>query len=263
MKFMLDQMAIDCTVFEDRLSDYLEKTVEKPMRKSMAAHVLKCPLCHALMNDVKESLMVCRQLAEPKMALTRLEAKILSSTIPDASLHCNEFEEYLTDYLDGFLPAQTFHRWERHAVLCNDCSDLPGAVVRSLAAIVVYKADELTLPFGLNERILELTLGSVEAKEAKASWSSRFSEWVRGMRFPVAVPQFAPVALMMMFAFLTVSQTVSADGSLGDVYSKSVQLAQMTYRQSADAWNGKAIEKKEASSTPVNGTTFVDSEGGK
>ena len=144
----------------------------------------------------------------------------------------------------GVLPAQ-------HFIIGNGPSsvqrrsDLPGAVVRSLAAIVAYKADELPIPFGLNERILELTLGTVKAKEAKASWSSRFGEWVRGLRFPVAVPQFAPVALMMMFAFLTVSQTVSADGSLGDVYSKSVQLAEMTYRQSADAWNGKAVEKQE------------------
>jgi hypothetical protein len=251
----IDYKVIDCTVFEDRLSDYLEKAVEKDLRKSMATHALKCPLCHALLNDVKESLKVCRQMAEPKMQLTRLEAKILSSTIPDASLHCNEFEDHLTDYLDGFLPAQTFHRWERHAVLCEDCTDLPGAVVRSLAAIVAYKADELPLPFGLNERILKLTLGSASAKESKASWASQFGEWVRGIRIPISVPQLAPVAMMLMFAFLFVSQTVSADGSLSDVYSKSVHLAEQTYKQGTEALQGRATEPQ--SQEPVT------SEGGE
>jgi hypothetical protein len=256
----MDHKVIDCTVFEDRLSDYLEKTVQMDLRKAMAAHALKCPICHALLNDVKESLMVCRQMAEPKMQLTRLEAKILSSTIPDASLRCHEFEDHLTDYLDGFLPAQTFHRWERHAVVCQDCTDLPGAVVRSIAAIVAYKSEELPLPFGLNDRILELTLGTTAAKEAKASWASQFGEWVRGIRIPISIPQLAPVAMMLMFAFLFVSQTVSADGSLSDVYSKSVHLAEQTYKQGAEALQGRSTEQ---SPEPVTGTTFVDSEGGK
>jgi anti-sigma factor RsiW len=252
---------MDCTEFEDRMSDYLDRTLDALTRKAAAAHVLKCPICHSLVNDVKESLMVCRQMAEPKMQLTRLEAKILSSTIPDASLHCNEFEDHLTDYLDGFLPAQTFHRWERHAVLCEDCTDLPGAVVRSIAAIVAYKSEELPVPFGMNDRILELTLGTTAANEAKASWASQFGEWVRGIRIPISVPQLAPVAMMLMFAFLFVSQTVSADGSLSDVYSKSVHLAEQTYKQGAEAWQGRPTEQQQ-SQQPVANTTFVDSEGG-
>jgi hypothetical protein len=251
-----------CTEFEERMSDYLERTLDTATYRAAAAHVLKCPICHSLVNDVKESLSVCRQLAEPKAALTRLEAKIIAMTVPDASLRCGEFEDHLTDYLDGFLPAQTFHRWERHAVMCDNCTDLPGAVVRSLAAIVAYKSDELPVPFGLNERILEMTIGTQHASEAKASWKSRMEEWVRGIRIPISVPQLAPVAMMLMFAFLFVSQTVSADGSLGDVYTKSLFLAQQTYKQGTEAWQGRpALQPQETE--PINGTTFVNSEGSK
>jgi predicted anti-sigma-YlaC factor YlaD len=132
---------MDCTAFEERLSDYLEHTVEKDIRKSMAAHALSCPLCHSLMNEVKNAIAACRQVAEPKPALTRLDAQILARTMPAAAINCDEFEAYLTDYLDGFLPANVFHRWERHAVLCNDCTDLPGEVVRSLAALISYKSE--------------------------------------------------------------------------------------------------------------------------
>jgi hypothetical protein len=253
------QNLINCTQFEESLTDYLDRTLDRATYKAVAEHAISCPLCHALLNDVKGALAACRDLAEPRLPVTRLEAKILASTIPNSALHCEEFEDYLTDYLDGFLPAQVFHRWDRHAVMCNDCSDLPGAVVRSLAAIVAYKSDELPLPAGLHERIMQQTLGTARAKSAKASFADRFREWARGFSFPISVPQLAPVAMMMMFAFLVFSQTVSADGSLSDVYAKSYQLAEQTYKQGADAFNGRQpAQDLNQNQEPVNGTTFVE-----
>ena len=253
------QNLIDCTKFEESLTDYLDKALDRPTFKAVAEHAISCPLCHSLLNEVKGALAVCRDLAEPRLPLTRLEAKILASTVPNSALHCEEFENYLTDYLDGFLPAQVFHRWERHAVLCNDCTDLPGEVVRSLAAIVAYKADELPVPVGLHERIMQQTVGTVRVRAPKASFSDRFKDWARGFSFPISVPQLAPVGLMSMFAFLVFSQTVSADGSLSDVYAKSYQLAELTYQQGADAFNGKVPDAPATQSQePVNGTTYVE-----
>ena len=251
------QKLINCTQFEESLTDYLDKTLDRATFKAAAEHAISCPLCHSLLNEVKGALAVCRDLAEPKLPLTRLEAKILASTVPNASLHCEEFEDYLTDYLDGFLPAQVFHRWERHAVLCDDCTDLPGAVVRSLGAIIAYKTDELPLPAGLHERIMRETVGTVHAKEARPSMADQFKEWIRGFSFPISVPQLAPVAMMSLFAFLVFSQTVSADGSLTDVYAKSFQLAEQTYEQGAAAWNGKVPDASQ-NQEPITGATYVE-----
>lgn len=232
------EMLIDCTVFEESLTDYLDRSLEAVMHKAIASHAMSCPLCHSLLNEVKASLKVCRELAEPAAPMTRLEARILDMTMPQSAMACSDFEEHLTDYLDGFLPAQVFHRWERHAVLCEECTDLPGAVVRSLAACITYKLDELPLPAGLHERILRETIGTELAKALTPSRLSQFGEWVRGLQFPVSVPQLAPVAMMMLFAFLVFSQTVSSDGSLSDIYSKSFALAEQTYQQGADVWSG-------------------------
>ena len=251
------QNLINCSQFEESLTDYLDKALDGVTQKAVAAHALSCPLCHSLLNEVKGALAVCRSLAEPKLPVTRLEARILASTVPNSALHCEEFEDYLTDYLDGFLPAQVFHRWERHAVLCDECTYLPGEVVRSLAAIVSYKLDELPVPAGLHARILHNTIGTESAASAKASFADRFKEWVRGFSFPISIPQLAPVAMMMMFAFLVFSQTVSADGSLSDVYAKSFQLAEQTYEQSAAAWNGKEPDSL-VSREPITGTIFVE-----
>lgn len=248
---------IDCTAFEEALSDYLERTLDKPSHKAMAAHALACPLCHSLLNDVKTAVAACRTLAEPQAPMSRLDAGILARTVPDATLNCTEFEEHLTDYLDGFLPASVFHRWERHAVLCEECTDLPGMVVRSLAAIVNYKLDEMPVPAGLNERILAQTSGTELAKEIRPSLSERFGEWVRGLRFPISVPQLAPVAGMLLVAFLAFSQTVSADGSLSGVYAQGYQLAQQTYQQGTEVLNearGRKPEQPTQQPESIEGT---------
>ncbi len=252
---------INCSTFEELLTDYLDRTLESRAHKSVATHALACPLCHSLLNDVKESLEVCRKIAVPAMPITRLEARVIAMTMPETAMACDDFECSLTDYLDGFLPAATFHRWERHAALCTGCEDLPGMVVRSIAACYTYKMDEIAVPAGLHQRILNLTIGTAEAKAVRASRTSRAGEWVRGLRWPIAVPQLAPVAMMLMFAFLMFSQTVSADGSLAGVYQRSFELAEQTYQQGADAWNGKATDlTPPPNQEPIMGTTPVEHE---
>ena len=248
-----DERIIECAEFEDFLIDYLDNTLERATHKAVAAHALKCPLCHSLLNEVKDALNVCREISAPKTSMTHLEARILSMTAPETAMSCEQFEEHLTDYLDGFLPATLFHRWERHAVLCDGCTDLPGAVVRSIAACYTYKMDELPIPAGLHDKILQSTIGTTEARTVKASWTAQFGEWIRGLRFPIGVPQFASVVLMFVFAAFIFSQTVSADGS-----KQIVELAEQTYQQSADVFLGN--EGKTApnpNQQPVRGT-FVN-----
>ncbi|MGC2237796.1 MAG: zf-HC2 domain-containing protein [Pyrinomonadaceae bacterium] len=256
-----DEKILKCSEFEELLTDYLDDALDRQTHKAVAAHALRCPICHALLNEVKDALALCHEITAPKASMTHLEARILSMTAPETAMSCSQFEEYLTDYLDGFLPAMLFHRWERHAVLCEKCTDLPGEVVRSIAACYTYKMEELPIPAGLHEKILQSTLGTTKAKAVKASWSSQAAEWMRGLKFPISIPQLAPVAMLMLFAVLVFGQTVSADGTLGGVYQTSIELAEQTYKQSADAVMGgeQTIEKKSSSQEPVRGT-FVDNE---
>jgi hypothetical protein len=183
--------------------------------------------------------------------MPRLEARILAMTAPETGMACEEFEEHLTDYLDGFLPAQSFHRWERHAAMCTTCEDLPGMVVRSIGACLTYKAEELEVPAGLHQRILNLTIGTENAGEVKASWTARAGEWLKGIRVPVGIPQLAPVAMMMIVAFFVFSQSVSADGSITGVYRQGMQLAESTYQQSADALGGKQVSNEPAAADSI------------
>ncbi len=259
----IQDQTISCSQFEELMTEYLDKTLDGGVNTACAEHALACPLCHALLNEVKESMDACRYIAAPEGPVARLEARVLQATMPEAGMTCDGFESYLTDYLDGFLPANAFHRWERHAARCTGCEDLPGMVVRSIAACYTYKMDELPVPAGLEQRILNLTseLGLPKAAKASwASWASRAGEWVKEFRWPLPIPQLAPVAMLLMFAFLVFSQTVSADGTLAGVYQRSVELAGQTFQQSADALAGKpAAVDQPASLEPVNGT-FVNEE---
>ncbi len=254
-----DEKKIECSEFEELLTDYLDSTLDRQTHKSVAVHALSCPLCHALLNEVKDALKVCHEISPPKTSMTHLEARILAMTAPETAMACELFEDYLTDYLDGFLPAPIFHRWERHAVLCEKCTDLPGEVVRTIAACYTYKMDELPIPAGLNAKILQATIGTEKANVVKADWISSAKEWLRGLSFPIPLPQLAPVAMMLLFAFLVFSQTVSADGSLQGVYQKSFELAEQTYQQSANVWNGTKSEQQ-SNQEPVSGT-YINSEG--
>jgi len=216
-----------CHEFEDQLTDYLDGALDVEAHKNFAEHAMRCPVCHDLLGEVKNTLVAC-SASEAPPASVGLEALILLKTIPHASLTCAEFEEYLTDYLDGFLLAPLFHRWERHAALCESCSELPGVVVRAIGACYTYKQDELPVPAGLEARILQSTIGNVLPQEVRAPFTARLVEWLRGALDPIVSPQLASVAMMLLVSIFVLTNTVSTDGSVGGIYHASLQLAQRT-----------------------------------
>src|SRR6266404_6235687 len=216
-----------CHEFEDQLTDYLDGSLGVPANKDFAEHAMRCPVCHDLLGEVKNTLLACSTSEAPE-AGTGLEARILLTTIPETAITCSDFEEHLTDYLDGFLLAPLYHRWERHAAMCASCSELPGNVVRAIGACYTYKQDELTVPTGLEARILQSTIGNVLPQQVRAPFTARLIEWVRGTLDPIVSPQLASVATMLLVSVFVLTNTVSTDGSVGGIYHASLQLAERT-----------------------------------
>jgi len=216
-----------CVDFESLLTDYLEGVVGAETNRQMAEHAMKCPLCHETLSAVKSTVAACHMAPVPEPSRD-LDARILQKTVPETAMSCEEFEEFLTDYLDGFLPAHLYHRWERHAALCERCTELPGEVVRSIGACYTYISEEKPVPEGLHERILQATLGTATPQEIKAPWTSRMASRFRLWLDPIMSPQLASVATMMLVAVLVLTNTVSADGSIGGVYDAGLALAERT-----------------------------------
>jgi len=217
-----------CNDFEERLTDYLDGALEPAMNKTFAEHALRCPVCHDTLIEVKSAMQAC-QTAGVFEAPKELEARILLSTMPEMAMSCEDFEAFVTDYLDGFLPASVYHRWERHAALCQRCTELPGEVVRAIGTCYISLGEEKPLPAGLHERILLATSGSRISEEIRASFGERLASWLRVWLDPIISPQLATVATMLLVAVFVLTNTVSADGSIGGVYSASLRLAEQSY----------------------------------
>lgn len=222
-----------CTDFEDRLTDYLDGALDARTSTAFAEHAMRCPVCHELLSEVKNTLEACRA-ADPPAPAAQMEARILMQTMPDSAMTCEDFEEYLTDYLDGFLPAPLYHRWERHAALCESCTELPGQVVRSIGACYTYISEDWPVPAGLHERILQATLGTTESELVQAPFVSRVAAWMRGLLDPIMSPQLATVATMLLVAVLVLTNTVSADGSIGGMYRATLKLAEQSYSRGSN-----------------------------
>ena len=233
-----------CNQFEDLLTDYLDGALEKGTSRAVAAHALRCPMCHALLNEVKLTIQSCREAEAPAPSL-QMEARILLMTQPESAMSCGEFEELLTEYLDGFLPAAVFHRWERHAYLCQSCTDLPGEVVRSIAVCYTAKADELPIPAGLHARILQVTLGTEKAAEVRMPLVEQIKQTLRDFLAPilqpVLTPQFASAATMMLLAFFLFTSS-SSDGSFSSVLNTGYKMAEQTYAQGASVVGANIAE---------------------
>lgn len=216
-----------CHEFEGQLTDYLDGALEVQANREFGEHALRCPVCHDLLSEVKNTLLAC-SASEAPIADAGLEARILLRTMPETAITCADFEGYLTDYLDGFLMAPLYHRWERHAALCVSCSELPGDVVRTIGACYTYKQDEMAAPAGLEARILQSTIGNVLPQEVRAPVTARLIEWLRGALDPIVSPQLASVATMLLVSVFVLTNTVSTDGSVGGIYHASLQLAERT-----------------------------------
>ncbi len=221
-----------CADFEDRLTDYFDGALTGEAGRAFAEHALRCPVCHNLLSEVKNAITECRT-ATPPAPSHELEARILMQTAPETAMSCADFEEHLTDYLDGFLPANLFHRWERHAALCAQCTELPGQVVRSIGACYSYINEERPLPAGLHQRILHATLGTIDAAQVRAPLRERMLARLREWLDVVVSPQLATVATMVLIAVLVGTNTMSDDGSIGGMYRASLRLAAQTYERGA------------------------------
>jgi hypothetical protein len=89
-------------------------------------------------------------------------------TMPETAMPCADFEEYLTDYLDGFcLPS--FHRWERHAVLCNSCTD-PREWSCGRLEVLTYKTEGFRFRTAYDR--IPIDAWNVESDRIKASWTA-------------------------------------------------------------------------------------------
>ncbi|HYE72994.1 MAG TPA: zf-HC2 domain-containing protein [Blastocatellia bacterium] len=147
---------MNCTDFEELISDYLECGLASPTRRSFAEHLLACRPCHDLFNDVRDSITACHQLRDDSFStLSSFEERILNVTTAGEMLSCRTLDALISDYFDGLIEGSYEILFKQHFVNCAECRPLVEGVRASLEESEAVEVSE-----ALYQRILAATSGA-------------------------------------------------------------------------------------------------------
>jgi hypothetical protein len=231
---------MDCSRFEDQISDYLDGALHSNDATLFREHSLQCRACRSLFDEVKGALHDCKMDDEFETS-SGLESALLTIACEDAGFGCHAFEEQITEFLDGFVPAPVYHRFEEHASECSKCSGLLTDVVYAVASChSVHTYEEVEAPESLFDKLNAIA----RKKVARRTASSRITAFAARL-MPRATSRPAldfcdcriacvsPHSLFLSFSGFQYDRTVA--GIYRQAHVKFGQL----YSQGADIYSQK------------------------
>jgi anti-sigma factor RsiW len=231
---------MDCRTFEEQISEYLDGTLAKQEAPQFRAHALQCRACRALLDDVKCAVSDFKADDEIEPS-PLLESSLYTIASTHAPFDCLAFEALITEFLDGFVPAATYHRFEEHAAACNPCSSLLTEVVYAVAAChSVHTYEAVETPQSLFADLL--TIASANQPTRSRRLANRITTIVvhliprprRGLRWSLAT---AAALVLATFGYLLFG--FSDDGTVRGIYRQAhVKFGQL-YSQGADIYSQK------------------------
>lgn len=139
-------------------------------------------------------------------------------------MKCHEVEQYLSDYVEGMIPATLRREVQSHLDECNSCRTVLEGVRLVLSCCESYP--ELSPPANLVDRILGQTSGHFQA----LSWR----DYLREMFKPLyTTPRFAAGTCMAVISFVLVLNALGVRWS----QVKQVQLSNLTPRAIFQGFN--------------------------
>jgi hypothetical protein len=225
---------MDCRKFEEQISEYLDGLLPRNEAQRFASHALQCRDCRSLMDDIKGALYDAKETVEVSHDL---EDVLLSVQDRYAPLSCAAFEALITEFLDDFVPALTYHRFEAHANDCAACSDLLTEVVYAVAAChSVHTFEEVEVTEILSDKLLAIlpvtqaSIGNRLANRAAALLGSLLprATQTRAWTFTTTTSLAVAIFAFLLFGFSD-DQTMSgifrqAQVKMSKLYSRSAGL---------------------------------------
>jgi hypothetical protein len=156
-------------------------------------------------------------------------------------MDCQAFEEVITEFLDGFVPAIVYHRFESHSAECQKCSTLLTGVVYAVAAChSVHTYEDYEVCESLIERLEALmperrpSLARALANAAVAVMSRLIPSATQGAAWSLTTASmlvFATLGLLL-FGF-------SDDRTVSGIYRQAHVKAAEIYSQGAGIYAQK------------------------
>ncbi|MEK6322141.1 MAG: zf-HC2 domain-containing protein [Acidobacteriota bacterium] len=239
---------MDCNRFEEGLSDYFDSLLAPQEVSLFRAHALQCRGCRSLMDDVKAAINVCKQHDELEPPAL-LEAMLAAIPVEHGALGCSGFEDLITEFLDGFVPAETYHRFEEHAEKCDQCSTLLTGVVYAVAAChSVHTFEEVEVAEPVIARLIAMMPQQKPPLARRVA--DRFAAFA-GHLIPRATQSarwtFATAGSLAFATFALLLFGFSDDGTVGGIYRQARVKVSELYTQGAEVYTqtDKAVARLE------------------
>ncbi len=220
------------------MSDYIDQTIAPPQSSDFRAHSLQCRDCRALLDDVKAAVKECRTEADLEMP-EWLETSLAMIAKEHRPLDCAGFEEIITEFLDGFVPALVYHRFEEHSASCETCSNLLTDVVYAVAAChSVHTYEDYEPSKALIEKLQAVMPSSrrsfrrIFADAATAVFNLLLPRATQGAGW-----SFATASLLALITVATLLFGFSDDGTFTGVYRQARVKAAELYSQTTDFYS--------------------------
>lgn len=229
---------MDCTRFEDQISDYLDGALRSTDATLFREHSLQCRACRSLLDEVKGALHDCKMDDEFDTSSV-LESLLITIANENAGFGCYAFEEQITEFLDGFVPASIYHRFEEHAAECGKCSGLLTDVVYAVASChSVHTYEEVEAPESLFDRLAAIARQQV-ARRTIASRITTIAARLMPRMAPGPRWSFATASLLVFSTFAFLLFGFSDDGTVAGIYRQAhVKFGQL-YSEGADIYSRK------------------------
>ena len=151
---------IECSRFQEVLTDYLEGSVCPEVRVTCAVHRLKCRECRDLHDQVKSSMrlleVVRLEAPPPPSTLVR---RIIDATCQGEMAGCEAFDHLISRYFDGVILAPDYQEFQRHFEACEKCRFLLAGIEVAIEDCQRLGQVEVEVPAGLARRVFSATIG--------------------------------------------------------------------------------------------------------
>ncbi|MGH9843503.1 MAG: anti-sigma factor family protein [Blastocatellia bacterium] len=240
---------MNCSTFQDSLSDYLEGALDSRLKAECAAHRLVCRDCRELYNDVRVTVQTLNGFAFGGEEPEGLEDRIIAATTTGEMLSCNTFDKLLERYFDGVILAPTFQNFQSHFETCSKCRRLLAGIEDAIAMCRDAKEMDLDVPTSLHDRIVAATVGP-----KNAGWAGRARNFFFSFANLMWTPQMAAAALIFAASSLLV---ISRFGSVSGMAEHAETKAKRIYSESGKRINYTG-EKARTGFRNVNAVLFSD-----
>lgn len=205
---------MNCSHFQELVSDYIEGELAPVARAECASHRLICRECRALYDEVKAMVRTLNGLGEEGLPPgEELTGRIMAATTAGEMLGCREFDQLLAGYFDGVIMAPTYHTFQYHFLSCEKCRRLMAGVEEAISLCHEIRETEIEMPENLPERIVAATAGVGASAVKRGSGGQRW--WARGRELVQTIDRGRVAAAILIIAasgLLIVSRYGSVSG---------------------------------------------------